>query len=105
MGKRMRDDGLIEYGGFFWMLALPHVVIPAILAGWLLGYALYEALHWLFHSGVSGLRRMRPIRRLWEAHTVHHLQQLSANYGFITVFWDRRFGTYQPLEVARLERK
>jgi len=77
---------------------------PAVLAGWLLGSALYEALHWLFHSRESQLRRVPSIRHLWEAHTVHHLQQISANYGFITMFWDRRFGTYQPLKMPRLER-
>jgi len=79
---------------------------PAILAGWLLGYAMYEALHWLFHSGepFSGLGRVSVVRRLWEAHTAHHLQEITANYGFITMFWDRRFGTYRPLAPARLER-
>jgi sterol desaturase/sphingolipid hydroxylase (fatty acid hydroxylase superfamily) len=79
---------------------------PAILAGWLLGYCLYEALHWLFHSGVpfAGMGRVPFFRGLWEAHTVHHLQAITANYGFIGMFWDRRFGTYQPLASARLER-
>ncbi len=77
---------------------------PAILAGWLLGYTLYEALHWLFHSGesFSGLRQVPVVRRLWEAHTAHHLQEITANYGFISMFWDRRFGTYRPLAPARL---
>lgn len=77
---------------------------PSILAGWLLGYGLYEALHWLFHSGEPRPGGGLLIRPLWEAHTVHHLQQISANYGFITMFWDRRFGTYQPLAQERLKR-
>ena len=77
MGKRIRDDGFIEYREFYWTLALPTVVIPAILA---------------------------IIRRLWEAHTAHHLQEITANYGFTSMLWDQRFGTYQPLAPARVER-
>jgi dihydroceramide fatty acyl 2-hydroxylase len=79
---------------------------PAILAGWLLGYCLYEALHWLFHSGepYTGPGRVPFVHQLWEAHTVHHLQEITANYGFTSMFWDRCFGTYQPLGPAGHER-
>lgn len=68
----------------------------AVSAGWTLGYWLYEGLHWLFHSGdsVREFGRWRPVRRLWTAHTVHHLHRANRNYGFITVFWDKCFGTY-----------
>ncbi|MFQ5802667.1 MAG: sterol desaturase family protein [Candidatus Methylomirabilales bacterium] len=75
----------------------------AILAGYLLGYCAYEAFHWLFHSGnlESGLGKLPPIHRLWAAHTVHHLHRADTNYGFITLFWDKRFHTYLPLDKTR----
>jgi hypothetical protein len=51
----------------------------------------------------AGLGRVPFIRHLWEAHTVHHLQAITANYGFIGMFWDRRFGTDQDLALGRLK--
>ncbi len=67
----------------------------AVTAGWLLGYCGYEALHWLFHSteADSSAVAWRPLRSLWDAHTHHHLRRADTNYGFVTQFWDRRFGT------------
>ncbi len=68
----------------------------AIAAGWVLGYCSYEALHWLFHSGESatGSGWKNLFGSLWDAHTVHHLRRADTNYGFVTMFWDRRFGTF-----------
>jgi len=75
----------------------------AILAGYLLGYCAYEALHWLFHSGDlhRGLGKFPPLHRLCAAHTVHHLHRADTNYGFITLFWDKRFHTYLPTDKTR----
>ena len=72
----------------------------AVASGWLLGYCSYEGLHWLFHSASPEdlLVSFAPLKRLREAHTVHHLHRASANYGFLTQFWDRQFGTSCPLE-------
>lgn len=74
-----------------------------VLAGWLFGYCAYETLHWLFHSGFleSGLGKFPPIYRLWTAHTAHHLHRADKNYGFITLFWDKCFHTYLPLNKTR----
>jgi len=68
----------------------------AIAAGWVLGYCSYEALHWLFHSGepVAATGGVSLFRSLLDAHTVHHLRRADTNYGFVTMFWDRRFGTF-----------
>ena len=77
---------------------------PALLGGWIVGYCLYEGFHWLFHTGnpEKGLGRIPYIRRIWDAHTVHHLKNLKMNYGFVTVFWDRVFRTYlEPDESGK----
>ncbi len=78
----------------------------AILAGYLLGYCAYEAFHWLVHSGdlERGLGKFPPLHRLWAAHTVHHLHRADTNYGFITLFWDKRFHTYLPTDKTRARR-
>ncbi len=78
----------------------------ATAAGWVLGCWAYEALHWVFHSEdpKRGLGKFPPVHRLWAAHTVHHLYRADKNYGFITLLWDKRFGTYLPLERARASR-
>lgn len=67
-----------------------------VTAGWILGYCAYETLHWLFHSAdpPMGAGQLPAIRHLWAAHTIHHLHRANRNYGFITLFWDRCFGTY-----------
>ena len=73
---------------------------PAFLSGWVVGYCGYEGLHWVFHSGTpgKGMGRIPYVQHLWDAHTVHHLQKIDKNYGFITAFWDRVFGTFVPVD-------
>ena len=70
-----------------------------VTAGWILGYCAYEALHWLFHAGdpEKGLAKPWFVKSLSEAHTVHHLYRANKNYGFVTMFWDKAFGTYLSL--------
>lgn len=69
-------------------------------AGWILGYCLYWALHWLFHSVDPGNRfaRFRAIHTLGDAHTVPHLHPANRNYGLTTMFWGKVFGTYLRLD-------
>ncbi len=78
----------------------------AVSAGWIFGYCVYEALHWLFHAGdpEKGLGKLFFIKELWEAHTVHHLFRANKNYGFIAMFWDKCFGTFITLEQARVKK-
>ena len=66
-------------------------------AGWVVGYCAYEGLHWLFHSADEP-RGPATVRRLWRAHAMHHLRRADLNFGFVTTFWDRRFGTFADLE-------
>ena len=70
-------------------------VLLAFYGGWLFGYWSYEALHWMFHarSREGWIFRLVPFQGLYEAHVVHHLRHANRNYGFVTRFWDRAFGT------------
>ncbi len=75
----------------------------ALLGGWLLSYCIYETLHWLYHicDFKRGIGKFLWVRGLGPAHTIHHFHHAGKNFGFITTFWDRRFGTYLPLEQTR----
>lgn len=75
----------------------------AILGGWLLSYCIYETSHWLYHicDPEKGLGKFLWIHGVGHAHTVHHFHHAGKNYGFITVFWDRVFGTYLPIKQTR----
>lgn len=85
--------------------ALGGAVGLAMGAGWALGYFAYEGLHWVFHGKPGkGLLRLRHINWLKDMHEVHHLVDARRNYGFVTMFWDRVFGTYQKLPATRVSR-
>lgn len=75
----------------------------AFLGGWLLSYCVYETLHWLYHicDFQYGLGKVLWVHGLGPAHTIHHFHHAGKNFGFITVFWDKIFGTYLPLEHTR----
>lgn len=107
--RRMRDP---DHHGVHLAITLPitsllcfgvlkesrQAAAPAILAGWLLGYCVYEALHWLFHANRPNraLLSVRVVARLRDAHEIHHLVNASRHYGFVSMFWDRVFGTSLP---------
>jgi len=80
-------------------LATRSALALIVTTGWLVGYSAYEGLHWVFHSAILS-RATAPIawvRRLRAAHTIHHLERANRNYGFLTLFWDRVFGTFDPV--------
>lgn len=84
-------------------IALPMAISSALagpsaiaaVAGWLLGYTLYECVHYASH--VEPLRAGRPWLARWaENHRRRHWERGNAYYGFVTTFWDRLLGTYPP---------
>lgn len=66
-----------------------------ITLGSSIGYAIYGQLHELIHRDPSLARYLTP--RLYRHHMLHH-RPLSGgdkhNFGVLTTFWDRVFGTY-----------
>ena len=75
----------------------------AVAAGFLVGYCQYETVHWLIHR-VELARRFphsRAVRRMLEIHEAHHWKHANRNFGFVTVFWDRVFGTYARTAVEK----
>jgi sterol desaturase/sphingolipid hydroxylase (fatty acid hydroxylase superfamily) len=66
----------------------------ALSLGVIAGYAVYSWVHhavhhWRAHAGWPKRRK--------QLHAIHHHAQDGCNYGVITAFWDRVFGTYVDL--------
>lgn len=67
----------------------------AVTLGSSIGYAIYCQLHELMHRDPSLARRLIP--RLNRHHMLHHRPGCDGgerNFGVLTTFWDRLFGTY-----------
>lgn len=66
-----------------------------VMLGTSTGYALYCQLHELMHHDPILARRLMP--RLYRHHMLHHRNKFGGaerNFGVLTTFWDRLFGTY-----------
>jgi sterol desaturase/sphingolipid hydroxylase (fatty acid hydroxylase superfamily) len=62
------------------------------LAGLMFGYVCYVTVHYLVHQNIGDA--FHPIRKLKRQHAIHHHNREGKyNFGVITLFWDRVFGT------------
>ena len=73
--------------------------------GWMLGALAYAALasysHQIQHANADLVFWMkRPVHRLH-----HNLDMRDRNFGVLVDWWDRLFGTYQPVEYPRASRR
>jgi sterol desaturase/sphingolipid hydroxylase (fatty acid hydroxylase superfamily) len=66
---------------------------PAVAAGFLAGYLVYDELHYALHHHTP---KSRLGRRLRELHMRHHFQDDERGFGISAPYWDRVFGTYSP---------
>ncbi len=91
------SSGLIVAVCYFPVRAFDPIAASGFASGMLLGYAGYMFVHHAAHH-----MRIEPGHWLYRArlrHMAHHYRD-SANFGVITGFWDRVFGT----ERARRDR-
>jgi sterol desaturase/sphingolipid hydroxylase (fatty acid hydroxylase superfamily) len=63
---------------------------PAVAAGFLAGYLIYDMLHYHVHHHRPKTRVGRVLREL---HMRHHFQDDKTGYGISAPYWDRVFGT------------
>lgn len=68
---------------------------PITVAGFWLGYLLYEAIHWAHHNAraLEFLADVPWFERRRDIHHDHHVRP-RVNFGFTSSFWDHVFGTY-----------
>ena len=62
----------------------------AVSAGFLVGYIVYDTMHWYLHHRIP---RGRVGRRLRELHLRHHFQDDTRGFGISAPYWDRVFRT------------
>jgi sterol desaturase/sphingolipid hydroxylase (fatty acid hydroxylase superfamily) len=75
-----------------WLAFGSGIALP-VFAGFITGYLGFDAVHYAVHH-VQGQNR---ILRAWKKmHAIHHHGDADTNYGVLTDFWDRVFGTYSP---------
>lgn len=76
-------------------LCMDLYLVSSIALGSSIGYAIYGQLHELIHRDPSLARRLVP--QLYRHHMFHHRARSALeeqNFGVLTTFWDRLFGTY-----------
>lgn len=62
-----------------------------LFAGFIAGYLAFDVVHYSVHH-LQGQNRL--LRRWKKIHAIHHHGDADHNYGVLTDFWDRVFGTY-----------
>jgi dihydroceramide fatty acyl 2-hydroxylase len=76
--------------GAMWLVAGP-VHAPAIGAGFLIGYLIYDEMHYALHHHTP---KSRLGKRLRELHMRHHFQDDERGFGISAPYWDVVFRTY-----------
>src|SRR5690349_16436755 len=76
--------------GLIWLIA-GNVHAPAVAAGFLIGYLIYDEVHYALHHHVPKSRLGKKLREL---HMRHHFQDDERGFGISAPYWDRVFGTY-----------
>jgi sterol desaturase/sphingolipid hydroxylase (fatty acid hydroxylase superfamily) len=77
-----------------WLIA-GSVHAPAVAAGFLVGYLIYDEMHYALHHHVPKSRLGKKLREL---HMRHHFQDDERGFGISAPYWDRVFGTYPNRE-------
>jgi dihydroceramide fatty acyl 2-hydroxylase len=77
-----------------WMIA-GSTHAPAVAAGFLAGYLIYDEMHYALHHHAPKSRLGKKLREL---HMRHHFQDDERGFGISAPYWDRVFGTYPDRE-------
>jgi sterol desaturase/sphingolipid hydroxylase (fatty acid hydroxylase superfamily) len=72
-------------------LALGSVHAPAAIAGFFVGYLIYDEMHYALHHHTPKSRLGRKLREL---HMRHHFQDDERGFGISAPYWDIVFRTY-----------
>ena len=85
---------------FYLPLWLPNgeAIALSSFVGFLTGYVAYGAIHHAVHHAEGQGLLLRHFKRL---HAIHHHGSSVRNFGVLTSFWDRVFGTYSGRVTRR----
>ena len=80
---------------FLFRLVLGDMVF-AFLPGFLVGYALYLAVHYMVHAYPPP---GNILKKLWINHSIHHYKDGDGVYGVSSPLWDYIYGTMKPAQA------
>lgn len=80
--------GVIFYFGL--RSALDPGAAHALFAGLVVGYLIYDSVHWMTHARAPKNRWFKYLRR---QHLVHHFKEPQTRFGVSCPWWDFVFGT------------
>jgi sterol desaturase/sphingolipid hydroxylase (fatty acid hydroxylase superfamily) len=80
---------IIVVGAIFLVAGTVHGL--AVAAGFLIGYLVYDEIHYALHHHVP---KSRLGKRLRELHMRHHFQDDEKGFGISAPYWDMVFRTY-----------
>ncbi|MGE4234442.1 MAG: sterol desaturase family protein [Bacteriovoracia bacterium] len=75
---------------FLFWLVLGSINVNAFYSGFLVGYLVYDYIHFATHFVAPKSAWFKELKRY---HMLHHFQTPNARYGVSSKFWDRIFGT------------
>lgn len=75
---------------YFLFRALFGPDMHALFAGFVIGYVIYDTVHWYTHAGAPQNRFLRHLRR---EHLVHHFRESGTRFGVSCPWWDVVFRT------------
>ncbi|WRX27765.1 Fatty acid hydroxylase - like 10, partial [Theobroma cacao] len=74
---------------------------PALFAGGLLGYVIYDCTHYYLHHGKPSEGLSQTLKRY---HLNHHFRVQSKGFGITSSIWDHVFGTYPAMRATEKSR-
>ncbi|KAM7530384.1 hypothetical protein LguiB_033794 [Lonicera macranthoides] len=74
-------------------LLAPQAIAPALLAGGLFGYVMYDCTHYYLHHAKPSKGYSYNLKRY---HMNHHFRVHSKGFGITSSFWDKVFRTLPP---------
>ncbi|KAL0914486.1 hypothetical protein M5K25_014835 [Dendrobium thyrsiflorum] len=66
---------------------------PALFGGGMLGYVMYDCIHYYLHHGNPSSNRAKYLKRY---HMNHHFRVQTLGFGITSSLWDVIFGTLPP---------
>ncbi|CAN1290284.1 Dihydroceramide fatty acyl 2-hydroxylase FAH2 [Linum perenne] len=91
---------LTEFWNMVKLMATPSTT-PALFAGGLLGYIMYDCTHYYLHHGQPSNEVPKNLKKY---HMNHHFRVQDKGFGITSSLWDRVFGTLPPSKEQKKSR-
>jgi len=93
---------------FFWMLfrmVFGARLVDSLLAGFVVGYVMYDSMHYLIHHFRPPQGHFAFLKILWRWHHIHHYAEPDHAFNVSIPLWDYIFGTTPRAMQKKLARE